>query len=670
MTSQDKYTFLVKALLVMVMVSSLPLLLFSSYNINLVITKAMEMVNSKNQNELTRTGVLMNNSLRQVRELANSIMTEKAFASTQTESGKWKALQLLTEKQFANPYIKEVTLYNENQKYMLIPSYGIDRNMRYRPDPEMEAAVSRMSFYEVKTTDTKTDDGHYTVDLIGKLPVVTEDRNSLIIHLDIEKIYYDFLKQLNVDPELYDYYLTNAEGTVLYHPNLALVGQTFSGLEASKPDRKINTYQLDSMNWKLVSEVNSRLLYRDVTVLRGRMVTIAIAASVLLLLLVVMGLRYLYKPFRHIAQRAEENEVKWRKTMLYRLIKDPQPRGADLERFLPAYSSYLLVVVFMIKHGEEAVPDPSSILGMVEDRLAKMFRADFFREEREMISLVQLSDPDINRFLTELMLELDGDLLEQLMICVGGVHSLPDIHNSYTEAMYACNIGRIYSNTDVYCFSKLPMDYETRNLAIPAVEEMELAIRQHNEKAYSEALDVLFSDKLTVVDYNYNFYLTVSLLLRLYGQESLSFLQELNRLITERGIMNITGVKQFFLSKFQTFQKEYDGDTKNYFHKIEAFIASKYRVNFSLDELAEAAGVTKQHLIALFKQFYNRTPVEYINEYRIEKAKQHLADSAARISDVGILAGFNSNSYFAKVFKQYTGITPSEYRQLIHNRQP
>jgi AraC-like DNA-binding protein len=57
-----------------------------------------------------------------------------------------------------------------------------------------------------------------------------------------------------------------------------------------------------------------------------------------------------------------------------------------------------------------------------------------------------------------------------------------------------------------------------------------------------------------------------------------------------------------------------------------------------------------------------------LNEFRIEEAKRLLADSRTKIADIGTRSGFNSNSYFAKVFKMYTSITASEYRELLFTR--
>ncbi|RKN85778.1 AraC family transcriptional regulator [Paenibacillus ginsengarvi] len=84
---------------------------------------------------------------------------------------------------------------------------------------------------------------------------------------------------------------------------------------------------------------------------------------------------------------------------------------------------------------------------------------------------------------------------------------------------------------------------------------------------------------------------------------------------------------------------------------MEPFVRSKWTIIFGSNSLR-----------------YSRTPIEYLNEFRIEEAKRLLADSRTKIADIGTRSGFNSNSYFAKVFKMYTGITASEYRELLFTR--
>ncbi|WP_083773434.1 helix-turn-helix transcriptional regulator [Desulfofarcimen acetoxidans] len=73
--------------------------------------------------------------------------------------------------------------------------------------------------------------------------------------------------------------------------------------------------------------------------------------------------------------------------------------------------------------------------------------------------------------------------------------------------------------------------------------------------------------------------------------------------------------------------------------------------------------VSQNHLIRLFKQQFNITPIEYINKLRIKKATQLLSDAHMNVLNIALLCGFGSLSTFYECFKKYTGITPNEYRK-------
>jgi len=58
-----------------------------------------------------------------------------------------------------------------------------------------------------------------------------------------------------------------------------------------------------------------------------------------------------------------------------------------------------------------------------------------------------------------------------------------------------------------------------------------------------------------------------------------------------------------------------------------------------------------------------KTPVEYLNSYRIEKASRKLLNTDMSVTSVAFSCGFNDLSYFIKTFKAIKGITPAKYRK-------
>ena len=85
---------------------------------------------------------------------------------------------------------------------------------------------------------------------------------------------------------------------------------------------------------------------------------------------------------------------------------------------------------------------------------------------------------------------------------------------------------------------------------------------------------------------------------------------------------------------------------------------------FSLDDCLANSGYCPDHMRRLFREEYGKTPHEYLTELRIRSAKKLL--SARNLSNYSVTAvcmmvGFSDVSYFSRIFKKHTGLTPSEY---------
>ena len=90
-------------------------------------------------------------------------------------------------------------------------------------------------------------------------------------------------------------------------------------------------------------------------------------------------------------------------------------------------------------------------------------------------------------------------------------------------------------------------------------------------------------------------------------------------------------------------------------------IENSYPDCITLDDLAKAAGMNSKYFCRYFREMTHRTPIDYLNYYRIEQACFKLATSNRSIADVGMSCGFNDVSYFIKTFKKYKGMTPKKY---------
>ena len=101
------------------------------------------------------------------------------------------------------------------------------------------------------------------------------------------------------------------------------------------------------------------------------------------------------------------------------------------------------------------------------------------------------------------------------------------------------------------------------------------------------------------------------------------------------------------------------------FKKVLLFIEENYTQTLSLNDLSKVAGMTPKYLCKFFNNMSNKTPIEYLNFYRIEIACEQLLSTDLSVTDIAINCGFNDVSYFIKTFKKYKGITPKQYIKKI-----
>lgn len=97
--------------------------------------------------------------------------------------------------------------------------------------------------------------------------------------------------------------------------------------------------------------------------------------------------------------------------------------------------------------------------------------------------------------------------------------------------------------------------------------------------------------------------------------------------------------------------------------KAIQYISLHFSEPLTLEEVARQVHLNAAYFSTMFKHSTGSSFKEYLNMVRIEESKRLLANSDYTIIDIAIAAGFEDQSYFSKVFKKYTGLTPRQYRQ-------
>jgi two-component system response regulator YesN len=109
-------------------------------------------------------------------------------------------------------------------------------------------------------------------------------------------------------------------------------------------------------------------------------------------------------------------------------------------------------------------------------------------------------------------------------------------------------------------------------------------------------------------------------------------------------------------------EKKNDRAYSKIINQILQFISQKIAMDLSVNSLARLVRITPGYLSTLFKREVGMSPVKYITNARIEKAKQLLLNPELKIHEISLMVGYQDAKYFSHIFKDKTGLLPCDYR--------
>lgn len=172
------------------------------------------------------------------------------------------------------------------------------------------------------------------------------------------------------------------------------------------------------------------------------------------------------------------------------------------------------------------------------------------------------------------------------------------------------------------------------NYCIPITNKFEGDFFTANE-------NLLYLLKLLMLEYNTK------------NQKFSQYIQSLNSLITHQFIRVTLGDNE-------------NGLTINTSNKVDlaiAFMQDNIADKLTVNEIASQVNISASHFAKIFKNYMNKTPIEYLSKIRLEKAKRLLKLSDKNLTEIAFDCGFSSSSYFSHSFIEEYKLTPSEYRK-------
>ena len=276
--------------------------------------------------------------------------------------------------------------------------------------------------------------------------------------------------------------------------------------------------------------------------------------------------------------------------------------------------------------------------------------------------------------------ELSSKIENENKVCcylgVGRIYEgVSQMKHSYQEAMEALSYVISYKESVVIWFERI-LHIKDLKYTYPLEEEKKilLAVAKGNEVSIKEGIHLFFSqlfkDKVLKRDEVKAVLTELIIAIKRYfigynGEELTDYKKWIERVNKQESIEQMKEILREELVEMNRKIVAYKGrPSRNIVIMAKQFVEEHYAEQFTLDEMVEKLFVSKSYFCKIFREETGTNFKNYLNDYRVEKAKHLLKDPTNKNYDVCLKVGLEDVSYFNQLFKKKVGLTPSEYRNI------
>lgn len=330
------------------------------------------------------------------------------------------------------------------------------------------------------------------------------------------------------------------------------------------------------------------------------------------------------------------------------------------------------------------------VINIISDTIGNFTKGVAFEyNENEFVGIISF-DKDIEEYIigekieaiaNDIKSKLNNELKISVTIGVGEwVSQIEDINFSYERAMYAANQKLLLGKNKIIFVDITKHKNEVENpLTLKEIESISIALRLGSFERAESVTDVIFKriENIKSIDKQYIHGVCLQLISVVYNamtdifknlpeEEQINIYELVNHLFK---LETLEDLKEFILNTLKSFcdrvSKYQRNSSKKVIEDIKKIIYEKYYDEITISSIAKDVYLTPSYICLLFKQETGETINDFLTSFRIEKAKELMKGNMAKLYEISRKVGYSDPKYFSKIFKKYTGVNPSEYKNTL-----
>ncbi|MBQ8588176.1 MAG: response regulator [Clostridia bacterium] len=281
---------------------------------------------------------------------------------------------------------------------------------------------------------------------------------------------------------------------------------------------------------------------------------------------------------------------------------------------------------------------------------------------------------DAIEYFEEIKLRITEELGASVYICVGGVSAdLRDISSLYTKArrmleLRLCQRPNMVIVSDEGGNMDTYLDYDLKAMKAELTEILVSRDRYRCERLVNKYYhDTDMVDEKIIKEFTLSIICTVQLILYemnmnmadIFGGDYLIW-EKLSRFSSIYDIKN--WIYNILLGIIECLNDKDDDPKVRLANQLRKIIEEQYLELDNVSQVADQVYVSTVHANSIFKKNFDCTMFDYLTKLKVEKAKELLKKTDMKVYEIADHIGYKSKTYFTSLFKDYTGMTPKEYR--------